>query len=69
MPILAALDECLAAFVEISNHANSGLEDPSKQRDALLQIKGSCNEIDEIIRGIFDGLPEGVGPPVGGLLN
>lgn len=69
MPTLAALDECLSVLVEISNHADAGLEDPTTHKEALLRIKRCCDEIDETIRGIAEGLPEDEEPPSGVLLN
>lgn len=58
MPVLTALDECLATLDPISNHADLGLNDPSKRDDVLLMIKRCCDEIDETVRGVFEGLPE-----------
>jgi hypothetical protein len=67
--MLAALDECLSTLVEISHHADAGLESPSRHLEALLNIKRCVDEIDETIRGIVEGLPEGDEPPSGVLLN
>lgn len=69
MPILATLDECLSVLVEISNHADAGLEGLSTHREALLRVKRFCDEIDETIRGIAEGLPEDEEPLSGVLLN
>lgn len=52
MPVLAALDECLTILVKISNLADGGLADSTKQQEALTQIQRCCNEIDETIHGI-----------------
>lgn len=53
MPVLAALDECLAALTHTSIYADLGLEDPAMQKNALFAIHQRCNEIDETLQGIL----------------
>ena len=49
MPILVALDECLAVLVKISIYADLGLEDDHQARAALSAISRCCDEFDETI--------------------
>ena len=56
MPVLAALDECIATIRKITVFAGIGLEDAAHQHQALTYIHQCCSEIDETLQGIFDGL-------------